>query len=71
MHQFFFDHPNRQRSQSTGNFEEYDFTIFHNSYADFSHIFGNDFDDFDDFSYNDSLLHNSKIFFDFSEDLLL
>ena len=39
--------------QSTGNFEEYDFNIFHNSYADFNQIFVTDFYDFDDCSYND------------------
>ena len=66
-----FVHLNRQCSQPTGNFEEYDFNIFHNSYADFNQIFVTYFDDFDfyDCSYNDLLLYNSKNFFDFSEDL--
>ena len=66
-----FVHPNRQCSQSTGNFEEYDFNIFYNSYADFNQIFVTDFDyfDFDDCSYYDLWSYNSKNFFDFSEDL--
>ena len=62
-----FAHPNRQCSQSTGNFEEYDFNIFHNSYADFNQIFVIHFDyfDFDDCSYNDLWSYNSKIFWTF------
>ena len=63
-----FVHPNRQCSQSTGNFEEYDFNIFRNSYADFNQIFVTHFD-FDDCSYNDLWSYNSKNCFDFSVDL--
>ena len=46
--------------------KEFDFNIFHNSYADFNQIFVTDFDDC---SYNDLWLYNSKNFFDFSVDL--
>ena len=66
-----FGHPNRQCSQSTGNFEEYDFNISYNSHAEFSQTFVTDFDylDFDDCSYNYLWSYNSKNFVDFSEDL--
>ena len=66
-----FVHPNRQCSQSTGNFEEYDSNISYNSHAEFSQIFVTDFDclDFDDCSYNYLWSYNSKNFVDFSEDL--
>ena len=57
------DHSNSQRSQFTGNFEEYGFNNLHNSYVDFNNFVTY----FDDLSYNDSLLYNSTNFLDFSE----